>query len=244
VEGDCAAHFKQGVHRADGGTCGRVPRDRASQAAHAAGRRGPTDARRSHQAPGSGTTAQFDARPEAASARRCAAAVSSERQPAARRHRCAGATRPRTPPARRTPWRRRPAMAQSSSDVHAASPMSDCTVDGWACAAATTAKYTCRNGEREGMHPVRPCAREGGNGSYAAVWLPPTVTPRPCRPVSLLLQAVRAAELSSTRAASSIRFGMSIKACVSVTRKRACAPFVRPTPQSDPWRHDRARIVS
>ena len=24
----------------------------------------------------------------------------------------------------------------------------------------------------------------------------------------------------------------------------AFAPFVRPTPQSDPWRHDRARIVS
>src|SRR5258708_30199364 len=37
---------------------------------------------------------------------------------------------------------------------------------------------------------------------------------------------------------------MSIKACISVTRNGAFAPFVRPTPQSDPWRHDRARIVS
>ena len=27
-------------------------------------------------------------------------------------------------------------------------------------------------------------------------------------------------------------------------RDGAFAPFVRPTPQSDPWRHDRGRIVS
>jgi hypothetical protein len=43
---------------------------------------------------------------------------------------------------------------------------------------------------------------------------------------------------------SSIWFEMSIKAYISVTRNGAFAPFVRPTPQSDPWRHDRARIVS
>lgn len=43
---------------------------------------------------------------------------------------------------------------------------------------------------------------------------------------------------------SSIWFEMSIKAYISVTRNGAFAPSVRPTPQSDPWRHDRARIVS
>jgi hypothetical protein len=42
----------------------------------------------------------------------------------------------------------------------------------------------------------------------------------------------------------SIWFERSIKASISVNRHGAFAPFVRPTPQSDPWRHDRARIVS
>ena len=36
----------------------------------------------------------------------------------------------------------------------------------------------------------------------------------------------------------------SIKAYISVTRNGTVEPFVRPTPQSDPWRHDHARIVS
>jgi hypothetical protein len=31
---------------------------------------------------------------------------------------------------------------------------------------------------------------------------------------------------------------------LSSPRHGAFAPFVRPTPQSDPWRHDRGRIVS
>jgi len=31
---------------------------------------------------------------------------------------------------------------------------------------------------------------------------------------------------------------------LSSPRNGAFAPFVRPTPQSDPWRHDRGRIVS
>jgi hypothetical protein len=42
---------------------------------------------------------------------------------------------------------------------------------------------------------------------------------------------------------SSIRFEMSIKTYISVTRNGAFATFVRPAPQSDPRRHDRARIV-